>query len=60
MSRIKTFETWFNQVEAYGLKSERFYDIVALHQNNPVYAESLVAWLRAAYEAGQESVEEKQ
>lgn len=50
-----SFETWFNQVELYGLKSERFYDLVKLQVNNPVYAESLVAWLRAAYEAGQEA-----
>ncbi len=48
------FEEWFNQQELYGLKSERFYDIVMLHRDNPAYSESLVAWLRASYEAGKE------
>ena len=50
------FETWFNQQELYGLRSERFYDIAMLHRDNPTYAESLVAWLRASYEAGKEAL----
>jgi hypothetical protein len=52
------FEEWFNQQELYGLKSERFYDIVMLHRDNPAYSESLVAWLRASYEAGKEALAE--
>lgn len=51
-----TFETWFHEIETYGLRSERFYDLVQMQQKNPVYAESFVAWLRAAYEAGQGKV----
>jgi hypothetical protein len=54
--RSVNFETWFNQQELYGLKSERFYDIAMLHRDNPAYAESLVAWLRASYEAGKEAL----
>lgn len=44
------FETWFNQQELYGLKSERFYELLNQLAHSPSLSESAVAWLRAAYE----------
>ena len=46
------FEAWFNQIELYGLKSERFYDLLDLVTDDPKMKKSFVAWLEAAYESG--------
>ena len=37
---------WFNQIESYGLRSERFYDETT---HNPARG---YEWLKAAFEAG--------
>jgi hypothetical protein len=47
-----TFEDWFHQLEAYGLKSERFYESLDAFTDKRALAISMVAWLRAAYYAG--------
>lgn len=48
------FEAWFNQQELYGLKSERFYDLMDRLTDDSKLKKSLVAWLEAAYESGYE------
>jgi hypothetical protein len=48
------FEDWFDEIEAFSLRSERFYS--DLDHTRPDSTESqkrMVGWLRAAYEAGQ-------
>lgn len=47
-----TFEDWFHQLEAHGLKSERFYESLDAFTDKRALAISMVAWLRAAYYAG--------
>lgn len=49
-----TFEDWFYELEKYSLRAERFYDALVDYQgDNP---ELVTAWLKAAFEAGQESI----
>lgn len=46
------FEDWFNEVESFGLRSERFFGDLA-HSVWPAEKDRvMVQWLRAAYEAG--------
>ena len=47
-----TFEDWFHQIEAYGLKSERFYESLDAFTDKRALAISMVEWLKAAYYAG--------
>lgn len=42
----KSFNEWFNEVEAFGLRSERFYD--ECDPPNELFEK----WLKAAYEQG--------
>ena len=44
------FLEWFNEIEGFGMRSERFYDDYSRHDvvNN-------VKWLKAAFEAGFEA-----
>lgn len=57
-----TFEEWFDEIEGYALRCERFYDdLDRLQQFNngdyvpgdPTY-QDIVGWLKAAYETGYE------
>lgn len=61
MEKRKTFEDWFHQLEAFSLKSERFFDDCE-HYSNCVddfeqkEAQTVfLSWLRATFEAGGES-----
>ena len=47
------FEDWFYQLEGYTLKAERFYEAIDVFARKK--PEVLVEWLRAAFEAGQQS-----
>lgn len=47
-----TFYDWFHQIEAYGLKSERFYDSLDAFTDKRALAISMVEWLKSAYYAG--------
>lgn len=53
--KYKDFNDWFNEIESYGMRAERFYD--SLSQFSSVEAEmaNLRLWLRAAFEAGRRS-----
>lgn len=50
------FDQWFNQIELFGLKSERFYTDVdmclSVLDKSKTY-DLMLQWLRAAYAAGQ-------
>ena len=48
-----TFDDWFNELESFSLRSERFF--VVLEQD--VSYNEMVRWLRAAFEAGRGDVE---
>jgi len=50
MNDYKNFDNWFNEVENYGTRSERFYD--ELQSMTPQRA---VEWLRAVWDCAQQS-----
>ena len=47
------FEEWFDELESFSLRSERFLDV--LDRGAPY--NDMVIWLRAAFDAGREGVE---
>jgi len=49
-----TFDEWFNEIELYSLRGERFYDDLLTYKLEGIDAEHLVKWLKAAYEVGYE------
>ena len=49
-----TFEEWFNEIEVFSLRGERFYDDLITYKLDGVDAEHLVKWLKAEYNAGHE------
>lgn len=52
-SMSTNFLCWFNELEGFALRSERFYDDMGNHKGDlPELAKKMVAWLEAAYEAG--------
>ena len=58
MEKRKTFEEWFYQLEAFSLKSERFFDdcehyLNCIDELEQKEAQSIfLYWLRSAFEAG--------
>lgn len=52
--KYKDFHDWFNEIECYGTRSERFYDLLSHYgmDDNLGLTANLVVWLNAAYEAG--------
>lgn len=61
METKSTFEEWFHQLEAFGLKSERFFgecdhylkdeDEIKKREGEKIF----LSWLKASFEAGKES-----
>lgn len=49
------FSKWFNQIESFGLKSERFYDDLDDVKTGKISSNILINWLEAAFEAGAEA-----
>ena len=45
------FNEWFNQLEGFHIKSERFYESMTAFSNESL-AINMVKWLEAAFEAG--------
>ena len=45
-----TFEDWFEEIENYGQRSERFYGELP---NDIALSDTMILWLRAAFECGQ-------
>ena len=49
----ETFEDWFNELENYNFRSDRFFQHLDVIQDNPRQRnEFLENWMRAAFEAG--------
>lgn len=46
------FEDWFDEIENYGMRSERFFDSLDQFTSKQAYDANLVLWLRAAFECG--------
>jgi hypothetical protein len=47
-----TFEDWFNQIENFSLRSERFYAELEAYKNGHISESGFIDWLNAAYEVG--------
>lgn len=49
----ETFEDWFNELENYNFRSDRFFQHLDVIQDSPRQRnEFLENWMRAAFEAG--------
>ena len=46
------FDDWFDEVEVFGLRSERFFDDLYAYKFDGIDAPHLVKWLKAAYDVG--------
>jgi hypothetical protein len=58
----KRFDDWFNELESFGLRSERFFDSLDQFKSKEGLQANLILWLKAAYlhgvrVAAQDSVE---
>lgn len=47
-----TFEKWFNEIENYSLRGERFYAELEAYRDGFIPASNLIDWLTAAYQVG--------
>ena len=47
-----TFDQWFNDTEAFGIRSERFHDDLIAYRLESVEAEHIARWLKWAYKTG--------
>lgn len=46
------FEDWFDEIENYGMRSERFFESLDQFSTKQAYYANLELWLRAAFECG--------
>ena len=60
MSKYEKFEDWFDEIENYGMRNERFFDSLDQFKTEEAYNANLVLWLRAAFNCGKGVDEEKQ
>lgn len=49
--KYETFEDWFDEVENYGTRSERFLSVLP---DDIMLSDSMILWLRAAFDCGRE------
>jgi hypothetical protein len=47
----ETFEDWFEELEKYSYRSERYYETLAMYKKKEIPAKAL-EWLMAAFECG--------
>lgn len=52
MASYNRFEDWFDEIENYGMRSERFFESLDQFQSREGYNANLILWLRAAFESG--------
>ena len=45
----KHFDDWFNELEVFGLRSERFFDSLDQFKSKEGLQSNLILWLKAAY-----------
>jgi hypothetical protein len=50
--KYEKFEDWFDEIENYGMRSERFFDSLDQFASKQAYDANLVLWLRSAFECG--------
>jgi hypothetical protein len=55
MRKYKTFDDWFDEIENYGMRMERFHDEFAMLDY--VKRERMIEWLRAAWQCAREQKE---
>ena len=48
----ETFDDWFNEIENYSFRSERFFQHLELLTNEVERTEFITNWMRAAFESG--------
>ncbi len=48
----QSFNEWFNELEGYSLRSERFLDSLDAFTSKEALAKSMILWLKAAYDQG--------
>lgn len=46
------FDSWFNQLESYGLRSERLFYLLANEHDELKRFEIITRWMQAAFESG--------
>ena len=49
------FEDWFDELESYSMRSERFFESLGQFKEGQLYQRNLILWLEAAFQAGRES-----
>jgi hypothetical protein len=49
------FEDWFDELENYNMRSERFFESLGQFKEGKLYQRNLIIWLEAAFQAGKES-----
>jgi len=50
--KYPNFEDWFDELERYSFRSERFRETMEMYGNENI--EKIMPWLRAAFECGRE------
>lgn len=48
------FESWFDELESYGLRSERFYDTLDAFTSKEALYASMKLWLEAAFNSARQ------
>jgi len=49
------FEDWFDELESYSMRSERFFESLGQFKEGQLYQRNLILWLESAFQAGRES-----
>jgi hypothetical protein len=49
------FEDWFDELESYSMRSERFFESLGQLKEGQLYQRNLILWLESAFQAGRES-----
>jgi hypothetical protein len=57
MRQYKKFEDWFEEIENYGMRLERFHDEFSMLDH--VKRERMIEWLRAAWDCARMQKEQK-
>lgn len=52
MVMYENFESWFNELENYNFRSDRFFQHLELITSDAERIKFLTNWMRAAFEAG--------
>lgn len=53
--KYETFQDWFDEIENYGMRSERFYDEYGQYEGRA----RMIEWLKAAWDCAREEKKEE-